>query len=500
MLEELERMAKAAAESLPRLNRRYQLRLRAEKRDKLQRQLLSSITAGAAAAILLEGAGWPAFLIQVENAGRTLAKLDVPADSVAQALHDYDALLAAELARSESGEFERVREYLKSCVILLLSNAYNYVREGETRLFHDIARIELDEQNTETLFTRFLEIFSNACGAAEARVFLFRNGSPRAGGRDRKPRLSSPLFIRRGTPQEEYLLDPEWRGAHESYWSFPLRNGETFEGVMQFGFVDVRPCLPREQELFTNALQWCVQAAKKTILLEDLTSRERELRRLGARMLKVEELERRRVSRALHDEAGQSLVVIRLQLELIELSIAAEDKELRSRLAEIRDITEKTILSIRGLISDLSPAILEQLGLAAAVRQLVNRFRRGYGCNVQFKLSKLPEIPKNIEVIAYRLLQESFRTIEEQSSARNVNISLTSAEGVLRLHVEDDGTNQIAPESEDTEPFGFAGIRARVALLGGKFAMQIPSPADKRLKNKRRGTRLEIELPIPQQE
>jgi signal transduction histidine kinase len=88
-------------------------------------------------------------------------------------------------------------------------------------------------------------------------------------------------------------------------------------------------------------------------------------------MLEVEELERRKISRELHDDAGQSLVVIRLQMEMLELSFPDADPEMKARLAEIRELTEKTILSVRKLISELSPAVLEQLGLAAAARQLV---------------------------------------------------------------------------------------------------------------------------------
>jgi len=91
-------------------------------------------------------------------------------------------------------------------------------------------------------------------------------------------------------------------------------------------------------------------------------------------MLHVEEMERRRISRELHDEAGQSLLCIRLQMELIEQALPESESELRSKLGEARDLTERTILEMRRLISALSPAVLEQLGLGAALRQLINRF------------------------------------------------------------------------------------------------------------------------------
>ena len=101
----------------------------------------------------------------------------------------------------------------------------------------------------------------------------------------------------------------------------------------------------------------------------------------------VEENERKRISRELHDEAGQSLVVIRLQMEMIEQSLPPGSEE-RERLGEARDITEKTILDIRRLISDLSPAVLEQLGLGAALRQLVKRFSTRYPCRVRLDVGE----------------------------------------------------------------------------------------------------------------
>src|SRR5262249_26089284 len=151
-----------------------------------------------------------------------------------------------------------------------------------------------------------------------------------------------------------------------------------------------------------------------------------------------EEAERRRISRELHDEAGQSLLCVRLQLEMIEQSIP-EGLAARPRLAEVREMTEHTILEIRRLIAALSPAVLEQLGLGAAVRQLGTRFRMVHPAKVKLQLTKLQNLPKKLEIIVYRLVQECFNNIAKHSMARNVNISATTADGVLRLQVEDDG-------------------------------------------------------------
>src|SRR6516164_720765 len=122
--------------------------------------------------------------------------------------------------------------------------------------------------------------------------------------------------------------------------------------------------------------------------MEDLALREEQVRQLAEHMLHVEEIERRRISRELHDEAGQSLLCIRLQLELLEQSLPGEQSEQITKLREARDLTEHTILEMRRLIAALSPAVLEQLGLGAALRQLVNRFQRLHtNCRVKLLLN-----------------------------------------------------------------------------------------------------------------
>jgi two-component system sensor histidine kinase DegS len=215
-------------------------------------------------------------------------------------------------------------------------------------------------------------------------------------------------------------------------------------------------------------------------------------------MLQVEEMERRRISRELHDDAGQSLVCIRLQLELTEGEIPEELVEVRRNLAEIRDLTEKTIRDIRRLISDLSPAVLEQLGLGAAVRQLVNRFRKAYPCHVRLHVGKLPDVPQKVQIVTYRLLQECCNNVARHSSASNVNISVTAADRVLKLIVQDDGTGfEVEEALARYKSFGLAGMRERVALLGGRFELRSERPS---AKNRPRGTQIQIELPVPLEE
>jgi two-component system sensor histidine kinase DegS len=147
---------------------------------------------------------------------------------------------------------------------------------------------------------------------------------------------------------------------------------------------------------------------------------------------------------------------------------------------------------MRRLIAALSPAVLEQLGLGAALRQLVNRFQRLHStCRVKLQLTKMGALPHQLEIISYRLVQECFNNIGKHSEAKLVNVSLISADGVLKLIVEDNGVGFVVEEAlAKRESFGLSGMRERVALLGGQFHVE------SRTESPKRGTKISIELPI----
>jgi signal transduction histidine kinase len=304
-------------------------------------------------------------------------------------------------------------------------------------------------------------------------------------------KLSKPRQLSGDELQSPVMLDCTWPRRFESCWSIPLAADGRTAGVMQFGFSKPYEWLPREQELLAAAAERCLMAAEKARLMEDLAQREEQVRRLAEHMLHVEEMERRRISRELHDEAGQSLLCIRLQIELIEQALPETENEWRAKLQDARDLTERTILEMRRLIAALSPAVLEQLGLGAALRQLVNRFQRLHPCRVRLQLSKMGMLPQQLEVISYRLVQECFNNIGKHSGATHVNISLATADGRLRLIVEDNGVGFNVPEAlAKRDSFGLSGMRERVALLGGEFYVE------SRMEGPKKGTKISIELPI----
>ncbi|MEO8129808.1 MAG: GAF domain-containing sensor histidine kinase [Bryobacteraceae bacterium] len=515
----LERLASVLEPYVGRIDKQYIRRLRALGYPKRQIEGLALITSGAAARKFQAGEKGLQFFESVSSAGKLLAKLNLPPSEVMRALQEYDHLLEPHLKSLPDDElagFRWVREQLQFCVILALNEAYYYVREAETHALHQIFRIELEAHNIDLLFRRFLEAVTGVCKADAGHLYLLSKDSsvwqlcastptgvsaetlqtvPNTAPLTRH--LSEALTISQ-SQRTKVLLDPGWRIHFPNCWSFPLMEKGKLAGVMQFGFRQPREWLPRDRDLLAAAAERCLMAAQKMRLVEDLAFREQQIRNLAEHMLQVEEMERRRISRELHDEAGQSLVCIRLMIEMIEMSLPPSADEWREKLAEARDLTEKTILEMRRLIADLSPVILEQFGLESALRQLLKRFEASFRCDAHLNVDKVTGLPPKMEMVVYRIIQECCNNISKHSHATNVNISVTSADEVLSLQVSDDGIGfEVEAALAKKDSFGLAGIRERVALLGGKFHVRSGYlTGKKKFGSGARGTEVNVELPI----
>ncbi len=307
-----------------------------------------AITPGAAARILASGQPPLKFIEQVEYNGRRLAKLNLPPSSIVEALQEYDRLLTPMLRKllpNEYANLQWVREQLHFCVILTLNNAYYQVREAETQAFYELFRVELESRNLDELLRRFLDSLVQVCHADAGHLYLLNDkrsawvlrAQAQTRGQDRPALAEVPngrakmqtlahsrqMELKDRAAPAACCSMPAWKDQFQTVWSIPLATGGRTAGVMQFGFSKSYEWLPREQELLAAAAERCLMAAEKARLMENLAAREEQIRQLAEHMLHVEEMERRRISRELHDEAGQSLLCIRLQMELLEQALPA---------------------------------------------------------------------------------------------------------------------------------------------------------------------------------
>ncbi|MBZ5728728.1 MAG: sensor histidine kinase [Acidobacteriia bacterium] len=437
-------MSRAIAPAANGLDRHFRTLLRGRRYDAAQIRALLGITPAAAARLRT----FASFLEQVQYNGRRLARLNVPPGEVDEVMGSFGALLDALLGN----RFQPAREQLHLATMLTLNDAFYQVREGESQAFFGLYRAEAEAVDLDDLLRRFVRILTHTFHARAGRLLLL--DQPPSG------KLARPLYIEGGRADERLVADPALRGRYASYWSYPLRS----RALLQFAFPVRYPWLPRELALLVALAQRCFEAIERARM-------QGEIRRLEAQARHAEEEERRRIGRELHDEAGQSMLTLRLQLEMIERDAPPP---LRPQLADARSTAERTVVELRRIVAALSPGVLDRLGLASALRHLGTRFRHLHPAHLRLRISgSCHPFSRQTQEVIYRVAQESLQNIAKHSQATHVNLSLRAADKSIRLSVADNGAGFCA-ETAAGKPgsFGLAGMRERAALLGGKLAIR----------------------------
>ena len=452
-------LARALAPRRSAIERQFKRRLSARGFGPPERRALSAITLTALAGMLVHGGGLPAFFEQVEYSARRLAKLNLPQSRVALALGEF-ARAAGAAAAANGGQY--VREQLEFAILLTVNRAYCEVRESEAQVFYDLARVELEASGVGALLRGAAAILRRFLRAVSCRIALGGSGTRRA----------------------RYCEGPATRGdERRCWWIIPLRRETRVAGEIRLEFKAPYRWLPRELDLLSAVAERCLKAAEKAALVERVAGQAEKLRALAHHLTRVEEEERRRIGRELHDEAGQSLLLIRLRLEMLEQIAAGE---VRSSAREIRELAEHTIRELRRILSALSPVVLQQFGLPAALRQLAARFQAVSPARIRVSLPRqAARLPAGAELALYRVAQECLNNAARHSGARNINIRLVSTDRLLKLCVSDDGRG--IPAAARRNGFGLTGMAERLALLGG--SLKIDSRPD-------RGAGIRATLPL----
>jgi signal transduction histidine kinase len=202
-------------------------------------------------------------------------------------------------------------------------------------------------------------------------------------------------------------------------------------------------------------------------------------------LLKGEEAERRRISRELHDETGQALMVLRFQLEM--LASKTRNQEQKDLVEESLDVLDRTIEGLRRIIARLSPRVLEEFGLLAAIRRHAQLLASQTRMKARVELpDEIAAMDHDIEVALYRSAQEALHNIAKHSRARNFVVRLHTDGNEIHLEIEDDGSG-LSTKAPDDSGFGLTGMRERAVALGG--SMSIDSRPG-------RGTQIRIILPF----
>jgi signal transduction histidine kinase len=219
--------------------------------------------------------------------------------------------------------------------------------------------------------------------------------------------------------------------------------------------------------------------------LDEVTRHKSELGQLSARLLAIQETERKSLSRELHDGIGQVLTALRVELSLVPSSLLGEGP--KRRLQRATSLAEEAIRTTRNVALLLRPSLLDDLGLEAALWAHAEDFSRRMGIECNLTAYGLrDDLPEAVKICVYRVVQEALNNCQKHSSALHVDIRVTQTNDNLHVMVADDGLGFDLHGSLPAHGIGLIGMRERAAAVGGQFSIQT-----------HRGTQVVLSIPLP---
>ena len=230
---------------------------------------------------------------------------------------------------------------------------------------------------------------------------------------------------------------------------------------------------------------------QSAVQLNEMSKAKLDLERLSARLMEIQEEERTRLSRELHDEIVQTLAVLKIEITQAQGISAQRLPEIKDHLARARDLAERTLRTVRNITLLLRPSLLDDLGLGPALQWQGEDFRRrtGVACDLT-EIGLQEDLPDAVKTCVYRVTQEALHNCEKHAGASRVCVQVVQEPGRLTVEVRDDGIGfEQEPDANAlaTLHFGVLGMRERAASLGGKLTME-SAPGN--------GTSVLLEIPL----
>jgi PAS domain S-box-containing protein len=344
--------------------------------------------------------------------------------------------------------------------------------EGFHRTLTDTIPVGIAVTGDDERITWTSPVFRELVGASSDRDFV--------GGRlrDLVAKGSEGLVERRRTPRAP---NPPTRTREVP---FQRRDGTSFWADF------VSAPLFRSDGEYTGAIVAVQDATERRLASETLKKSAERLQHLSRRVVEVQEEERRHVARELHDEIGQSLAAIFFRLEAF---LHSHEPAPRSLIEDSSEIADRTMKAVRDLALDLHPSILDEAGLANALRAYVDRQVRVPGLDVSLSVSPtLERLPHELRGALYRIAQSALANVVRHSRAHAVQLEAAVKEGALELVVRDDGVgfdlDATLPRVSSGVSLGLLGMQERAELVGGTIEFE-SAPG--------RGTTVTARFPLP---
>jgi signal transduction histidine kinase len=303
-------------------------------------------------------------------------------------------------------------------------------------------------------------------------------------------RQAESMLAEHLVPVQKQILD--WSGKLQAW------NGERFhhaDGVRAAQFANLQGNLSRVLAigfgsgllLVLGSMAYIVRLDRQTrARYVELARNRHELQQLSARLVDAQETERRSISRELHDEVGQSLGALLVDIGRLSTTLSGDRPEVKEQLDSLKSVAERTFHSVRNIALLLRPSMLDDLGLAAALEWQGREVSRRSQIEVSVESESVPEdLPDEHKIYIYRLVQEALNNAVRHSGARNAKVVVERLAESIVVRVTDDGRGFDPGRSRG---MGILGMEERVKRLGG--TLRVESQPGK-------GTTVTAEFPIP---
>jgi signal transduction histidine kinase len=375
-------------------------------------------------------------------------------------------------------------------------------RNREATALYEIGRQIAASFEIETILSLIVQNAQWLLETHFAGVALFEGESLRPAWRARSGadrellaslvRQEIPVLVMDGRGPVQRDLGPvAGNQSFASVLAVPLASKGKVLGVLVAAHHSPRTYTADEERLLLNVAGQAAVALENVRLYQATLDSTDQLRALTQRLAKVQEEERARVSRELHDSVGQALTAIRLHLELLQKETGIRGGRPGEILEGLFALADETLEEIRQMAFELRPAILDDVGLPAAVRIYAERFAKRSGIRVDLECP--PELglrSPEAEASLFRVIQEALTNVAKHAGAASVRVKLERTPEGLVLDVADDGCG-FDPSPRDAgefrRGFGILSMRERVEALNGSFTLRTATG---------RGTRLHMEVPL----
>ncbi len=249
----------------------------------------------------------------------------------------------------------------------------------------------------------------------------------------------------------------------------PIQNLVTQTRQVAAGDYDAKVTLSRIKEIRELGMAF-------NEMVEQIRKYRAGVRQYVADITRTQEEERKRIARELHDDTVQSLIAINQRLELTKVTLE-DPTDARPLLNEVKTMVTGAIASVRQFSRDLRPLALEDLGLLAAIQYQVNQLAQSEGIDVHFHVEgEIGELPADMEVSIYRILQETLNNVKKHANATEVKVTGIFSEDQIILTIKDNGQGFEVPEAmtdfASSGSFGMMGLQERAQLFGGNLVVQ----------------------------